>query len=294
MTTHPTLGAYLKRAFLTRWNLLLFLGAAVAAGISPWPDALLPLVAAGEIAFLAALVSRPRFRQAVDAQAAARERRGKGRVADPKGPTVAELVTGLSPSGRNRFGRLRARCLEMQRIAQGAQGKVSGSDRGEDLRVPALDRLLWMFLRLLLARQALEHFMESTEEEDLSRQLEVARGRLQVVEAGEDERVRTSLQDSIAVAELRLDNFRKAQKNAEFMDLELDRIEGKIQALVEMAVIRQDPDFLTSQVDAAAESVRQTEGTIRELQSITGLTDILAEAPPILDADLGETVGNQA
>lgn len=289
-----SLGPYLKRAFLNQWNLLLVLGAIVAAAMTPWPDALLPLVAAGEVAYLAGLISRPRFREAVDAQLAA-GRRGKLR---PEGagetPSLPQLVDGLSTSNRDRFGHLRARCLEMQRIAQGAQGKVSGSGRGVDLRIPALDKLLWMFLRLLLAKQALDSFIATTDEVDLSQDLDSIRGRYEEAKEGGDQRTLASLQDSIAVAELRLDNYGKAEKNAEFMDLELDRIEGKIQALVEMAVIRQDPDFLTSQVDAVAESVHKTEGAIRELQSITGLADVLEEPPPILEADLTDMVGNEA
>ena len=59
---------YLKRAFLYRWNLLLFIGAAVAGAISPFPDAIIPLVLAAEAAYLGGLVSRPRFRDAIDAQ----------------------------------------------------------------------------------------------------------------------------------------------------------------------------------------------------------------------------------
>ena len=51
---------YLKRAFLYRWNLLLFFGGAAAAALSPWPDALLPLLLAAEIAYLGSLVSRPK------------------------------------------------------------------------------------------------------------------------------------------------------------------------------------------------------------------------------------------
>ena len=62
------------------------------------------------------------------------------------------------------------------------------------------------------------------------------------------------------------------------MTVELDRIEGKIQALAEMAVNRQDPDFLSSQVDSAAESMRQTEKAVSELQHLTGLADQLAGA----------------
>src|ERR671930_314871 len=39
-----------------------------------------------------------------------------------------------------------------------------------------------------------------------------------------------------------------------------------------MAVNRQDPDFLSSQVDSAAESMRQTEKAVTELQHLTGTT----------------------
>ncbi len=94
-----------------------------------------------------------------------------------------------------------------------------------------------------------------------------------------------SLQDSVAVNELRLENYRKAKKNAEFVAIELDRIEGKIQVLTETAVNRQDPDFLSSQVDSVAESMRQTEKAMGELQHITGLSDELEEPPAILDTD---------
>ena len=105
-------------------------------------------------------------------------------------------------------------------------------------------------------------------------------------QSGRDERIVRSLQDSIASGELRLDNFGRAKKNAQFVSVELDRIEGKIQALAEMAVNRQDPDFLSSQVDSAADSMRQTEKAVTELQHLTGLADQLDEPPAILQADL--------
>ena len=53
---------YLKEAFFFRWNLLLFLGGLAAAAIGPLPDVTLPLVFAGELAYLGALTSLPRFR----------------------------------------------------------------------------------------------------------------------------------------------------------------------------------------------------------------------------------------
>src|SRR4249920_2392178 len=59
---------YLKEAFLFRWNLLLFLGGATAASLMPAASVFLPLVMAGEMTFLAGLISIPRFRAAIDAK----------------------------------------------------------------------------------------------------------------------------------------------------------------------------------------------------------------------------------
>src|SRR6185312_2267481 len=44
---------YLKEAFLFRWNLLFFLGGVAAAALTPVAGVLLPLVAAGELTYLA-------------------------------------------------------------------------------------------------------------------------------------------------------------------------------------------------------------------------------------------------
>jgi hypothetical protein len=96
------------------------------------------------------------------------------------------------------------------------------------------------------------------------------------------------------MSELRLDNYARAKKNADFVSVELDRIEGKIQALAEMAVNRQDPDFLSSQVDSAAESMRQTEKAVTELQHLTGMTEQLDEPPPIMETDLRPVLRHDA
>jgi hypothetical protein len=126
------------------------------------------------------------------------------------------------------------------------------------------------------------------------RRLEQLRTDLAAAQAAGDERIVRSLQDSIAMSELRLDNYERAGKNAQFVSIELNRIEGKIQALAEMAVNRQDPDLLSSQVDSAAESMRQTEKAVSELQHLTGLADELQDPPAILEADLREVLRHDA
>ena len=58
----PKLGSYVKHAFLYPWNLLIFIGGAALAVMSPYPDALLPIVGGLELAYLTGLSSIPRFR----------------------------------------------------------------------------------------------------------------------------------------------------------------------------------------------------------------------------------------
>jgi hypothetical protein len=290
----------LKEAFLYRWNVLLLLGGVAASLLSPWPDILFPLVAAGELTYLAGLTSIPKFRAAIDAQV---HQEARDPIASPvrkalPARSVAEIISGLPQQARLRFELLHSRCLEMRSIAHGVRGRTgAGATSGEEIRTPALDRLLWVFLRLLLSQNALNRFLETTSGESIQKQLEELRENLASAQADQsepDERIIRSLKDNIAVNEMRLDNYRKATKNAEFVSIELDRIEDKIQALTEMSVSRQDPDFLSSQVDSVAESMRQTEKAISELQHITGLTDELEEPPAILESNLREVLRNEA
>ena len=291
--TGASLGDYLKEAFLFRWNLLFLLGGAAGAALTPLAPLLLPLVAAGELTYLASLISVPRFRAAIDAKVHAGM---SDKTTKPVAPvSLVTMLTGLPREARDRFERLHQRCVEMRGIAAGVRGAAGDSGgTAEEIRTPGLDRLLWLFLRLLLSSTALDRFLQSIDGHDLTAKLEELKKSLASAQAGSDERIVRSLQDSLAMAELRLDNFGRAKKNADFVSIELDRIEGKIQALAEMAVNRQDPDFLSSQVDSAAESMRQTEKAVSELQHLTGLADQLEEPPAILETDLREVLRHDA
>ena len=286
---------YLKEAFFFRWNLLFFLGGLAGAAIAPLSDVTFPLVFAGELAYLAALTSLPRFRAAIDAKVHSAQGTTAAATATTA-PSLVVMLAGLPGDARKRFEQLHARCVEMRTLAVGVRG-ASGREAGsaEEIRTPGLDRLLWLFLRLLMSKNALDRFLQTMSSEEVIARLEQLRKDLAAAQpaAGQpagDERIVRSLQDSIAMAELRLDNYERAKKNAQFVTIELDRMEAKIQALAEMAVNRQDPDLLSSQVDSAAESMRQTEKAVSELQHLTGLADELQDPPPILDADLRQVL----
>src|SRR6266851_2146233 len=89
-------GAYLKEAFLFRWNLLFFLGGAAAAAMTPLAPILLPLVGAGELSYLAGLISVPRFRAAIDAKAHAAGKTADAAVGPAQPPaSLVSMLDGL-------------------------------------------------------------------------------------------------------------------------------------------------------------------------------------------------------
>jgi hypothetical protein len=292
---------YLKEAFLFRWNLLLLGGAGAAAVLSGHFDIALPLVAAAEVTYLAGLSTLPRFQSAIDARAHA-EDRGLGPPQPSTAPQdaasardrIVEVLRSLSEDRRARFLRLRARCVEMTRIANAVRGETQdASGASTELRQPALDRLLWVFLKLLLSDQAIARFLQAADAGQIQKTIDDLTERITKREATvaeterADDRILRSLHDGLATAELRKDNLVKAQSNAEFVGAELDRLENKIQAVTEMAVSHSDPNEMSSRIDAIADGISQTEQTIRELQNITGMT-AQDDAPSILDADIAQ------
>jgi chemotaxis protein histidine kinase CheA len=290
---------YLKEAFTFRWNMLIFGGAAAAAVVSGHADIALPLVAAAEVVYLAGLTTLPRFQGAIDAKVRAEERGQTGTraavspqdVGDAR-DRILEVLKSLTEDRRSRFLRLRARCVEMSRIANAVRGDTrDASGASTELRTPALDRLLWVFLRLLLSEQAISRFLQAADEASIDKtvgELKVRRKKRadSVGEANQaDDRIIRSLDDSISTAEARKENVEKARHNAEFIATELDRLENKIQAVTELAVGHTDPNEMSHRIDAISDGISQTEQTIRELQQITGVSDA-DTTPSILDTDL--------
>jgi hypothetical protein len=288
---------YLKEAFLFKWHLLFLGGATAGAILTGHPDIALPVVAAAEVVYLAGLTTLPRFQGAIDAKARAEQRGGSSPERDPVAQTnardrILEVLKSLTEDRRSRFLRLRARCVEMSRIANAVRGEThDASGASRELRTPALDRLLWVFLRLLLSEQAIERFLKAADEAGIDKsvsELKVRRKKRadSVGEANQaDDKIIRSLDDSIATVELRKENIEKSKHNMEFVQAELDRLENKIQAVTEMAVGHTDPDDMSSRIDAISEGISQTEATIRELQQITGVGGA-DTTPSILDTDL--------
>jgi predicted nucleic acid-binding Zn-ribbon protein len=156
----------------------------------------------------------------------------------------------------------------------------------EQFQVAGLDRLLWVYLRLLYTQFALARFLQQTGKESIERTISQLEKRLAAVPAnqqgGSNDRMKKALEDNLQTNRDRLANWNKARDNYQLVELEIDRLENKIRSLSEMAVNRQEPEFISSQVDQVATSMLQTEKTMNELQFATGLEALDETAPELL------------
>lgn len=270
--------SYLAKAFLWRWNLLAFGGALLAALISPAPDVVLPIILAAEVTYLGALSGNPKFQKAIAAQ----EHKDKTKALPKQEDRVSQILYNLSHSRQTRFRDLRERCLEMTRLAAKIRGEHAPS-AGDSLHTASLDRMLWVFLRLLVSQQALGKFLLTTDAEAMKSRVTEIEEKIRFAQRSGNQKILRALTDSLATANLRMQNREKANENAQFVDIELDRIEDKIQALVEMSVGHEDPDFISSQVDSVAASVMDTEAAMRDLSFVPGVEEFEETTPAILE-----------
>jgi hypothetical protein len=280
-----SLGKYLKKAFLNRWNLLFFLGAAGFSFLSGRAELFAPLVLAGEIVYVGLLGTHPKFQSYVDAQEA-KATRGDGSASTEQ--TLGRILEALPQRSLQRFESLRAQCVDLRQLAAEIKdpGNAAAVPPLDSLQLAGLDRLLWIFLRLLFTQYSLGRFLEKTSAEQIQKEAARLESRLKEISSSSDDlqtqKVRKALEDNFETCKARLQNFEKARDNAELVGLEIDRLENKIRSLSELAVNRQEPDYISGQVDEVATSMLSTEKTMSELQFATGIDTGDEHVPELL------------
>jgi len=239
-------------------------------GLGIDPLIVLPVVAAGEALYLGGIATHPKFQAYVDAGDHKLE---KARV---KAVTTDRIFKSLDPRSRARFEELRRRCQNLQMLAEG----IRPADMGEvgSMHSEGVNKLLWVFLKLLYSKRSLEIFLQTTDEMTLRANIDNVQKKIdrlgpQPEDTNAEVKMRRTLDDTLNSANLRLANWLKAQENHQYIQLELDRIDAKITSIAELAVNRNEPDFITSEVDGVAATMEQTESAMAELQFLSGLDD---------------------
>jgi hypothetical protein len=223
-----------------------------------------------ELGYLAVLVTNPRFQRTVHA----------ARLSSSDGDwqrKIGALVTRLDPADRRLYETLLTRCRAI--LDQQLHG--GSVPQGLDSQSEGLGRLLWMYLRLLVARQAIRRVLADAERgESLSGRLKSLDGQLAQSELSDD--LRRSLNSQADILRQRLSQQTEARQKLAFLEAELTRIQEQAELIREQAALSTDPEILSQRIDEIAATLGGTSQWIRDQQKVYGaMEDLLSEPPPL-------------
>ncbi len=229
------------------------------------------LIGAGlEVAYLYTLASSPRFQRTVEA--------GQLHMAQADWTRrEVRLIRDLSGEDQKRYRALEARCRTIlaQQIAAGTSAVTIA--QGEGLR-----RLLWIYLRLLVTRQAINKVL--AEASSGSRTIDSRIGSLeeQLASGKISDQLRKSLSGQVDILKQRVEKQRQARDKLAFLEAELIRIQEQAELIREQGALSADPDSVSSRIDAISETLGGTMEWIGEQQRLYGnVEDLMSEPPPI-------------
>lgn len=275
---------YIKKAFLYHWNLLGVATGAAVAFVSGYPDVILPVLAALELIYLAGLSSNSRFQDAVIAA----ERKNEKAMRSSPSTKLNRILTALDNEDRSRYEGLKDLCLELRHIADRIKGTIKTElEVISDVQVNSINRLLWMYLKLLYSKNALESYFKAINVDEIEARIKRAKERLEAMGPEDNDseveaKRRESLMDTLETSRKRLGNYRISTDNYDFIGLELERLYSKITSLAEMGINQQDPNLITNEISVVSSSIEKAERTMDELDFITGFSFQDEEPPDLL------------
>lgn len=278
---------YLAKAFLFRWNLLAVWAAAAFGVLSGRPDVVLPLVGAAELCYLAGLATRPRFQAAVDAEDAARRRASQSTESHARAKAMLKT---LNPEDLRRFELLRDLCIRLFSLSRGISPESIDDDLVRAFNDSSINRLLWVFVKLLFSKQALEQYFSTVQVKKLEEEKVRVEAKLASLGAAPPDesldapkaRLRASLADHLVDLQMRFENYRKAKEHYELLIADVERLQTKISGLAETGIQRPDADFINNEIDRFSESFMRTERAMNDLRFIDGLANEEEAAPPMV------------
>jgi len=226
-----------------------------------------------ELAYLWGLGTNKRFQRFVDASRKLQTRQqwqGK----------IDSLIQQLSNEDQQRYRALEVRCwtlLEQQHALQGSATGLQAQGEG-------LGRLLWVYLRLLVTRQAINRIVRShsgAASESTGLEERIANLQTRLKEEMSEE-LRKSLNGQIEILQQRLAKRHEAGEKLAFLDAELMRIQEQVELVREQAIVSTDPETLSKRIDEVTATLGGTTQWIRDQQKIYGaVEDLMTEPPPL-------------
>jgi hypothetical protein len=223
------------------------------------------------VAIVGGRSSSARFQKLVDAERIAARAEG----AEVKMQRAYER---LAPASQSRYRALVVQCREILGLGGGFdEAKVT------DFRAGNLNQMLWLFLRLLASREAIEDTLARVDRRQLEAGLESLKTRIAAVADPEGALAR-SLKATLEIQTKRLSNLDTATNNLAVIDAELERIEQQVRLVREESAVSGSPEALSARLDSVSSTLSETSRWMdqhAELLSDLSSSDFDSTIPPM-------------
>jgi multidrug efflux pump subunit AcrA (membrane-fusion protein) len=184
----------------------------------------------------------------------------------------------LQPASQSRYRALVMQCREILGMGGGIdEGKVS------DFRAGNLNQLLWLFLRLLASREAIQDTLARVDRRQLESGIENIKARVSGV-ADQEGALARSLKATLEIQDKRLANLETATNNLAVIDAELERIEQQVRLVREESAVTGSPEAISSRLDSVSSTLSETSKWMdqhAELFTDLATSDFDSTVPPL-------------
>ncbi|MEN6309647.1 MAG: hypothetical protein ABFD91_18010 [Anaerohalosphaeraceae bacterium] len=224
-----------------------------------------------ELGYLFYLATNPRFQNVVKGRIAYKERLEQYQK-------LNEMIQKLDAQEQQKYRELESRCRSLLMQVSTTESAIAAGAQAEGLR-----RLLWIFLKLLLTRQAIIKTLKEAagrEEKSLDQRIGQIEERIKSQAINED--LRKSLTGQVEILRQRQEKHKEAKDKLLFLDAELMRIQEQVELLREQSVLSTGPEVVSQRIDQISATLGDTTQWIQEQQRIYGcVEDLLTEPPPL-------------
>ena len=281
MVESAGLWKYVKAAFSARFFGMFFSPAAAILGFFGFLGAMLNpgffLIGIGvEIAYLFLFATHPRFQGYVQSQM-----QNKALLA-AKAQWLARInkfIQRLGEENRQRFYSLRSRC---DSILEFYSTQMTLAPTLIEAHTESLNKLLWIFLQLLMTKQAILRLTQGTFFPKLKDELTAGTKKLDSQLSGQDlsDELRKSLESKRDILKLRLQTLEEARQKLAYIDAEADRIEQQVELIKEQAVVSKDSQSIADRIDTISTGLSQTSDWIKQQEGFLGSLDDMTQTVP--------------
>ncbi|MEI8195098.1 MAG: hypothetical protein WCI73_04235 [Phycisphaerae bacterium] len=202
-------------------------------------------------------------------------------------------LTQLTPPDQNRYRQLEKRCagiLEQQRSMDTSPLDLQAQGGG-------LSRLIWIYLRLLLTRQAIDRVLGDAQDPESEQNLQerISQLAVQIHDQRVSEDIRNSLSGQKDILEQRLAKQKEGREKLTFLEAEMTRIEEQVELIREQAAVSADPKTVSQRIDLVTADLSGRSQWLQEQQQMYGgVEDLLNEPPPLIGATTKPMEGQRA